>query len=613
MFNKLFTLFISAFMVLIISSLSFGQAVIFEDNFDSYTAGVGAACQNGTDWTTWSNAPCTGEDPLVSSTYSASSPNSVNIIANNDFVHVFPNYTSGQWRMDFKLYIASGNTAYFNTLSAFAGGSSQWAMQVYFNNGGLGDMDAGAASAHQFTYSYDTWMDVSVVADLDSDVGEFWLNGTMEYTWQWSLGTFGTGILQLGGNNFYGGGTDGIPDYYVDDYSFTDLLAAPTGFTDDFDSYTAGQQLACQNPTDWTTWSLAPCDATEDPYVSNAYSYSGSNSVVIVQNNDLIHTYGSLTSGKWYISFLVYIPTGATGYFNTMSGFTPNSFEWAMECNFDAGGSGSLDAPGGPYAFTWVEDSWQQVIVVVDLDTDNAEFWFGSSAPLTQIATWQWTLGGSLRLDANDFFGAAGTDEMYMDNFYFGDTPPVIVPVELTSFAASVNHSGNVILNWTTATELNNQMFEIERRSNEGQYITLGYVDGHGTTTQTQQYSYTDNTAKVGTYFYRLKQIDFNGRYTYSDAIEVDVNGPLTFTLGQNYPNPFNPTTSFDYNVPETGVVKLAIYNSLGEEVAVLVDGMVEAGFYNVTFDASSLPSGAYFYRLQSGNSVQVKKMLLMK
>ncbi len=81
--------------------------------------------------------------------------------------------------------------------------------------------------------------------------------------------------------------------------------------------------------------------------------------------------------------------------------------------------------------------------------------------------------------------------------------------------------------------------------------------------------------------------------YEYFDEIEVDVNGPLTFDLEQNYPNPFNPSTNIKFSVPETGNVRLAVYNLIGEEVAVLVDGFSEAGFFEVTFDASSLPSGA--------------------
>jgi len=189
----------------------------------------------------------------------------------------------------------------------------------------------------------------------------------------------------------------------------------------------------------------------------------------------------------------------------------------------------------------------------------------------------------------------------------------IIVPVELTSFTANVNHSGQVELNWSTATELNNQLFEIERRTTEEQFATIGYVEGHGTTTEPQNYSYTDVTMGTGIYFYRLKQLDFLGSYEYFDEIEVDVTGPLTFNLEQNYPNPFNPTTVIKYSVLESGNIRLSVYNLIGEEVAVLVDGFSDAGFFEVTFDASSLPSGAYFYRLQSGNSVVAKKMLLMK
>jgi hypothetical protein len=187
------------------------------------------------------------------------------------------------------------------------------------------------------------------------------------------------------------------------------------------------------------------------------------------------------------------------------------------------------------------------------------------------------------------------------------------VPVELTSFTVNINTLGDVVLSWSTATEINNQMFEIERRNLVGEYTTIGYVEGFGTTTEPQRYSYTDNNVGTGTYFYRLKQIDFGGQYEYSDEIEVEVNSPLTFALEQNYPNPFNPSTIIKYSIPENGFVKLSVYNLVGEEVSVLVNETVEAGFYDVSFNAANLPSGTYFYRLQSSNTVQIKKMVLLK
>ncbi len=341
-------------------------------------------------------------------------------------------------------------------------------------------------------------------------------------------------------------------------------------FTDNFDSYIAGQQLACQNPTDWTTWSLLPCSA-EDAYVSTNYAYSGANSTVIVQNNDLIKPLGDKTSGKWYMSFVFYITAGKSGYFNQLTGFTPNTIEWGCDAYFDLGGGGRLDITGGGgggtvVPFTWVVGAWNQVVLIVDLDspTHDAQFWIGTSpSTLTLVSTWDWTNGGTKvnRIAANDFFGATANDQMYFDNYYFGDAMPPIIPVELTSFTGNVNNLGQVVLNWQTATELNNQGFEIERRTESSEFRTIAFVEGAGTVTETRNYSYIDKTADQGINYYRLKQVDFDGTFAYSDEVEVDAAGPLSFNLDQNYPNPFNPTTNIKFSVPESGNVKLSVYN----------------------------------------------------
>ena len=188
----------------------------------------------------------------------------------------------------------------------------------------------------------------------------------------------------------------------------------------------------------------------------------------------------------------------------------------------------------------------------------------------------------------------------------------IIVPVELTSFAAIIADD-NVQLNWITATEINNQGFEVERRTGDGEFEKVGFVPGHGTTTDIQAYSYVDSKVASGNYTYRLKQIDFNGTFEYSDAVEVEVTAPIEFTLEQNYPNPFNPSTVIKYSIPENGFVTLVVYNLLGEKVASLVNGVQEAGRYEISFDASNLASGIYVYSLKSGSFSSVKKMLLMK
>ena len=191
-----------------------------------------------------------------------------------------------------------------------------------------------------------------------------------------------------------------------------------------------------------------------------------------------------------------------------------------------------------------------------------------------------------------------------------------VVPVELVSFAA-ITDNRNVTLNWSTATELNNSGFQIERSSGSA-YEVVGFVAGSGTTTEVRNYSYVDQNVNSGTYNYRLKQVDFDGTFEYSDVIEVEVLGVKEFALGQNYPNPFNPSTTINFSLAVDSKVSLKIFDVLGQEVATLINGQMAAGSQKVSFDASSINSGVYFYRIDaSGVDGQkfssVKKMILTK
>ena len=186
-----------------------------------------------------------------------------------------------------------------------------------------------------------------------------------------------------------------------------------------------------------------------------------------------------------------------------------------------------------------------------------------------------------------------------------------IVPVELTSFTAIVKDL-QVLLNWTTATELNNSGFYIERNSGDG-FATVGFIPGFGTTTEPRSYNFTDSDIKAGIFTYRLKQVDLNGTYEYSDEVEVEGIAPLEFKLDQNYPNPFNPATQITFQLTKKSNVVLKVYNLLGKEVAILVDGQKEAGKHKINFDAGDLPSGMYLYKIETDGLVQTKKMMLMK
>jgi hypothetical protein len=195
---------------------------------------------------------------------------------------------------------------------------------------------------------------------------------------------------------------------------------------------------------------------------------------------------------------------------------------------------------------------------------------------------------------------------------YMGaDEASIPLPVELISFSARTT-DGGVLLSWRTASELNNAGFEVERQSNAGAWNTLGFVEGRGTTTQTQSYFFLDKSAS-GKVFYRLKQLDFDGRFEYSNIIEVDAGLPTHFALEQNYPNPFNPSTIITYQLPVASDVKLEVFDMLGKKVATLVSGRQDAGLYNYTLNATNLSSGVYFYRLQAGSFTQTKKMMFVK
>jgi hypothetical protein len=185
------------------------------------------------------------------------------------------------------------------------------------------------------------------------------------------------------------------------------------------------------------------------------------------------------------------------------------------------------------------------------------------------------------------------------------------LPVELTAFTVAPRQN-SAELNWRTATETNNDRFEIERSADNVNYAKIGVVNGKGTTTEAQSYRFVDENVS-GRVYYRLKQVDFDGAFAYSPVVEAVVAPPASYALSQNYPNPFNPSTTISYQLPTASQVVLKVYDVVGREAATLVSGKQNAGKYDVNFNASQFSSGVYFYRLQAGSFVETKKMLLVK
>lgn len=208
-----------------------------------------------------------------------------------------------------------------------------------------------------------------------------------------------------------------------------------------------------------------------------------------------------------------------------------------------------------------------------------------------------------------DSWDESGTHTV-LDN-YAANT---LLPVELTTFNA-IGKKNSVELAWQTASETNNHGFEIERSVNGSAWNKIAFVEGKGTSNTVNKYSYTDQSATIGKYAYRLKQIDRDGSFKYSNIVETTIGVTAsTFALLNNYPNPFNPTTSISFVLGTTEKASVKVFDILGNEISTIANGTYNAGEVNtVTFNAANLPSGLYFYRLESASKVETRKMLLMK
>ena len=178
---------------------------------------------------------------------------------------------------------------------------------------------------------------------------------------------------------------------------------------------------------------------------------------------------------------------------------------------------------------------------------------------------------------------------------------------------SGVFEDGKVNLKWITATELNNFGFEIERRDDFSAYKKIGFINGNGTSTNRLTYNFVDENLSAKRYFYRLKQLDFDGSFEYSSEVAVEIETLNDFKLFQNYPNPFNPTTSIKYYVPVQGQLKIGLYDILGNEINTLVNKEMQAGSYELNVDGSNLASGTYFVKMIAQGKQQIVKISLIK
>jgi hypothetical protein len=187
-----------------------------------------------------------------------------------------------------------------------------------------------------------------------------------------------------------------------------------------------------------------------------------------------------------------------------------------------------------------------------------------------------------------------------------------LLPVELSKFSANVNQN-IVSLLWSTATEVNNFGFDIQRCRSESGWTKIGFVKGFGNSNSNKSYSYSDRPEGDFKFLYRLKQIDNNGKYSYSSIVTANIGIPAIYELKQNFPNPFNPSTKIVYKLPINGNISLIVYDVMGRAVVTLVNENKNSGSYEVDFNGSGLSTGVYFCKMSSRNFVNSIKMLFIK
>ena len=349
----------------------------------------------------------------------------------------------------------------------------------------------------------------------------------------------------------------------------------------------------------------------QEPYVEIADSLDINTTINIKNNNRYIYySWSGRKNGIDYVSQFQALRLDGTKLFTNAS--------LALSNHSNIGAAKIIPSETNRTIFVWNDATVLSSTIAQNYDTLGNKIWNESGVIVSYPAIAYQTItdchGGFITQGPIDLFTIIA-QQVSKD----GILGNVIVPVELTSFTANIIND-KVELNWQTATETNNLGFQIERceklDARGEKWENSGFVNGNGTTTEPKLYSFVDNLTlnHNHTLYYRLKQMDYDGSYEYSNEIEVSLNTTLKeFVLEQNYPNPFNSTTIIKYQIPIEGRVRINLFNILGEKILTLFEGEREKGTYSLSFSSNELPSGNYFYSLECNSSRVVKKLTILK
>lgn len=583
------------------------QTLPYSDNFETYTVGGYLAVQNSTWWTTWSNAPGTGEDALISDAFANSPTKSVLVDLTGgatDLLLKLGDKTTGKYELKWMMYVETGKCGYYN-LQHFQSPGIEYAMEAYFRENGDGELLAGSATAIPFTYPKDTWFEVKHLIDLDADNIKLYVAGVLVQEWPFSYqGGSTTGTLQLGGVDLFAGeksGSGEVPKFFFDDVSYQVM---PTVLLqEDMESYPLDSYLAVENPTWFTTWSNAP-GTGEDALIKNTFSHSATKSALIDKTGgatDLILKLGDKTTGKYELSWWAYVEATKCGYYNLQHFQSPGT-EYAMEVYLRTDGSGELLAGSATaIPFTYPKDSWFEIKHIIDLDNDTIQLYVNG----VEVAVWPFSYQagsttGTNQLGGVDFYAGekSGTTEvpvLYMDDVYFaqlGAPSDAIITVDPTSMFSFMDVSQTSVqpltISNTGAADLNYSINVLYATDSHGKTN----INGNSNPVKHTVLSHSEYTSTPTAGSSRSADATAVMHYDGDNASAVGWNSvPITVTVAARFPNAIT--------LPYAGmaITSVDVYinnlNVNGNEMTLKIFGMgtsYEPGdlLYSATFTPAS-------------------------
>lgn len=591
------------------------------DDFEGYDLDLVSG--QSAHFTPWGMTAGAADDATVSADFASSGSQSLLVSAANgdDMLLLLGDQTTGNFLLQWKMYIPDGNTGYFNTQKIEGTAGGEFGMQIQLLADNTYTLDAGGAAITTGAWTPDSWMNVVMTFDLTNDWASLYIDGAEVYSWPASDQALAQGgTLQLGAVNFFGN-TNTVQ--YIDDILFKALPECPDDavICDSYEGYAAGTTTGGQSPW-WSTWS-GTFGTAEDGIVSDDQAFDGNNSMFIGDNGaqDVLLLLGNRTSGNWMLEMQMYVPEGNIGYLNIQESETPG-VQWNMEAWFNGtnanpsvytAGMGQL-ASGE--TFTCPEGTWFPVVNMIDLDNSTHTLMIDGNVVLDNVPY----IGD--QLGAIDFFSISDIHAAYFDAVRLVELEPVLPdPVDVTftvNMEQTTVSAEGVFLAGTfnsfpnpglAMTDNGDQTWSVTVPLIPGEAVEFKYQNG----TDGAEDDFPDSGCgtnnnrflTVGDSDTALDLVCFN---QCADCI-VGVEETAFATALSLFPNPTSNATSVTYNFAETVDLDITVSNTIGQQLYTASLGAVQNGVHQI--DLTKFAAGIYFVQMTDGTNNLTKRLIV--